>query len=158
VQEETTQKTIALTFRAARLTSEALKTAMKAYLNHRKTAKQDTHGKMSVKQLVRQGSGVSTIEINEHNIRDFQRTAAKYGIDFAVKKDKTVQPPKYIVFFKGKDKDAVAEAFKDYAYGNEKKKSRVSVREKLAFFKKLLSKHHNRERQRERAKGREDSR
>lgn len=158
MQEETTQKTIALTFRATRLTSDTLKTAMKAYLNHRKQAKQNAHGKMSVKQLVRQGSGVSTIEINEHNIKDFEKTAAKYGIDFAVKKDKTAEPPKYIVFFKGKDKDAVAEAFREYACGNEKKKNRVSVREKLAHFKKLLSKHHNRERKRERTKDREECR
>ncbi|MCI9305748.1 MAG: alcohol dehydrogenase catalytic domain-containing protein, partial [Lachnospiraceae bacterium] len=31
--------------------------------------------------------------------------AKKYNVDFAVKKDKTVAPPKYMVFFKGKDAD-----------------------------------------------------
>ena len=44
--------------------------------------------------------------------------ARKYNVDFAVKKDKTTEPPKYLVFFKGRDADAVAQAFKEFVYGN----------------------------------------
>ena len=32
--------------------------------------------------------------------RSFERTASKYGLDFALKKDVSVEPPSYLVFFK----------------------------------------------------------
>ena len=38
---------------------------------------------------------------------DFQKIAKKYGVDFAVVKDKNVNPPVYTIFFKAKDMDAV---------------------------------------------------
>ena len=60
--------------------------------------------------------------------------ARKYNVDFAVKKDKTVEPPKYMVFFKGEDADVITQAFKEFVKVNEKKHGRVSVREKLAEF------------------------
>ena len=52
MQEEVTQKTIALVFKSSRLTADVLKKAMKMYLEHRKQGKQASHGKMSVKDLV----------------------------------------------------------------------------------------------------------
>ena len=55
MQEEVTQKTIALVFKSSRLTADVLKKAMKMYLEHRKAGQQATHGKMSVKKLVGQG-------------------------------------------------------------------------------------------------------
>ena len=94
MQEEVTQKTIVLVFKSSRLTADVLKKAMKMYLGHRKAGKQATHGKMSVKKLVGQGMGASSIEVTDNNIKSFERVARKYNVDFAVKKDKTVEPPK----------------------------------------------------------------
>ena len=48
--------------------------------------------------------------MTDGNIKSFERVVRKYNIDFAVKKDKTTDPPKYVVFFKGRDADAVAQA------------------------------------------------
>ena len=62
-----------------------------------------------------------------------------------------------MVFFKGKDADAVAQAFKEFVYGNEKKKAKVSVREKLNRFKDAVSQDKNRERSREKNKDRGQS-
>ena len=101
--------------------------------------------------------GVSSIEVTDGNIKSFERVAKKYNVDFAVKKDKTCEPPKYLVFFKGKDADAVAQAFKEFVYGNEKKKGKVSVREKLKRFKDAVSQDKNRERSREKNKDRGQS-
>ena len=154
MQEEVTQKTIALVIKTAKLDANVLKSAMKMYLNHRKQKAQETHGKTSVKKLVGDGVGVSSIEITDGNIKSFERVAKKYNVDFAIKKDKTTAPPKYVVFFKGKDADAVAQAFKEFVYGNEKKKSRVSVRKKLSRLKDALSQNKNRERSREKNKDR----
>ena len=157
MQEEVTQKTIALVFKSSRLTADVLKKAMKMYLEHRKAGKQATHGKMSVKKLVGQGMGASSIEVTDNNIKSFERVARKYNVDFAVKKDKTVEPPKYMVFFKGKDADVITQAFKEFVKVNEKKRGRVSVREKLAEFMELLGKDKNRERAREHQKDRGQS-
>lgn len=111
---------------------------------------------MSVKALVGQGAGASSIEVTERNIKSFERTAAKYSVDFAVKKDKGSVPPKYIVFFKGRDEDVITQAFREYVHENEKKKGRVSVREKMADFQET-QKDKNRQRSREHRKDRGQS-
>ena len=72
-------------------------------------------GKQTVKQLVGQGHGVTNIEISDKNIKSFEGIARKYGVDFAVIKDATDIPPKHLVFFKSRDTDAVAAAFKEYS-------------------------------------------
>ena len=89
MQEEVTQKTIALVIKTAKLDANVLKAAMRMYLNHRRQKAQKTHGKTSVKKLVGEGVGVSSIEVTDGNIKSFERVARKYNVDFAVKKDKT---------------------------------------------------------------------
>ena len=157
MQEETTQKTIALVFKSSRLTADVLKKAMKLYLEHRRAGKQATHGKISVKELVGQGMGASSIEVTDNNIKSFERVAKKYNVDFAIKKDKTTEPPRYLVFFKGRDADVLTQAFKEFVKVNEKKQNRVSVKEKLAHFKEVVAKNKNRERAREHQKDRGQS-
>ena len=147
MQEEVTQKTIALVIKTAKLDANVLRSAMKMYLNH---CKQKSHGRTSVKKLVGDGAGVSSIEVTDGNIKSFERVAKKYNVDFAIKKDKTTEPPKYLVFFKGRDADVVAQAFKEFVYGNEKKKGRVSLREKLKRFKDAVSQNKNREKNKDR--------
>ncbi len=93
MQEEVTQKTIALVIKAAKLDANVLKAAMKMYLNHRKQKAQRMHGKTSVKKLIGEGVGASSIEITDGNIKSFERVAKKYNVDFAIKKDKTTEPP-----------------------------------------------------------------
>lgn len=154
MQEEVTQKTIALVIKTSKLTAGTLKAAMRMYLNHQKQKAQRAHGRTSVKKLVGEGVGVSSIEVTDGNIKSFERVAKKYNVDFAIKKDKTTEPPKYMVFFKGRDADVLSQAFKEFVYGNEKKKGRVSLREKLKHFKEAVSQDKNRERSREKNKDR----
>lgn len=153
MQEEVTQKTVALVFRTTRLTADVLRKAMKLYLERRRQEQASVHGKMSVKELVGQGAGASSIEVTERNIKSFERTAGKYGVDFAVKKDKGAEPPKYIVFFKGRDVDVITQAFREYVNANEKKKGRVSIRKKMRECREVR-KDQNRERTREKQKDR----
>lgn len=98
MQEEVTEKTIALVIKVSKLSVSVLKSAMRMYLNHRRQKAQKTHGKTSVKKLIGEGVGVSSIEVTDGNIKSFERVARKYNVDFAVKKDKTKEPPKYLVF------------------------------------------------------------
>ena len=132
MQEESSQRTVALIIRAAKLTEENLRKAILSYLRDLSNRKiPEKHGKMSVRDLVGKGQGADTMEINNGNIRDFDRVAAKYNIDYAVKKVKTKAEQKYLVFFKGRDKDVIAQAFKDFCGINEKKSRRPSVRQQL---------------------------
>jgi hypothetical protein len=92
-------------------------------------------GKQTVKQLVGQGAGVSNIEITDKNIKSFENIARKYGIDFAVNKDASEKPPKYLVFFKARDTDAVTAAFKEYsAKQMNKAKEKPSIIENLTMM------------------------
>ena len=157
MQEEVTQKTIALVIKTAKLDANVLKAAMRMYLNHRRQKAQKTHGKTSVKKLVGEGVGVSSIEVTDGNIKSFERVARKYNVDFAVKKDKTTEPPKYLVFFKGRDADVIAQAFKEFVKVNEKKQQRPSLRQKLKGLQKMIAQNKNRERSREKNKDRGQS-
>lgn len=125
------------------MTANVLKSAISKYLAYRKEkARQGPVkpcGKQSVKQLVGQDQGVTNIEITDNNIKGFERIARKYGVDFALKKDKTGEIPKYLVFFKARDADALTAAFKEYTAKTDRKKERPSVLQKLHKFKELLA-------------------
>lgn len=74
-----------------------------------------------------QNAGVSSIEITDSNIKSFERVARKYGVDFALKKDRTAQPPRYLVFFKARDADALTAAFTEFSAKTVKKTRQPSV-------------------------------
>ena len=88
MQDEVNEKTIALYIKTGKLTAQTLQKAMKAILSKgKKQLAKPPQGKQSLKQLMKQNAGVSNIEITEGNIKAFESTAKKYGIDFALKKD-----------------------------------------------------------------------
>lgn len=143
MQEEVENRTVTLVISTTRMTANVLKAAISKYLAYRKEKKTEKAragpvkpcGKQSVKQLVGQNQGVANIEITDKNIKDFERIARKYGVDFALKKDKTGEIPKYLVFFKARDGDALTQAFKEYTAKTDRKKERPSVIQKLRRFK-----------------------
>ena len=100
-----------------------------------------TKGKQSIKTLVRQGQGVSSIPLADEGLKDFQKIAKKYGVDFAVVRDREKSPPVYTVFFKAKDTDAVTRILQDYSAKQIKKPSvtKTSVLEKLKKFKEIVA-------------------
>ena len=136
MQEEVDQKTIALSMKTGKLTAQVLQAALKKYLQHRAKGKTTLHhGQQSLKQLKKHGAALSNIEITDRNIKDFERIARKYGIDFALKKDKSGEIPKYLVFFKARDADALTAAFKEYTAKTDRKKEKPSILKKLRRFK-----------------------
>lgn len=113
MQEEVTGKSVALIISSAKMTEQALDRAIRAYLNRKKQPK-IYRGKQTLKQLAGQNAGLSNIEITEKNIRSFTQTAKKYHVDFALKKDTTSEQPRYLVFFKSRDADAITAAFQEF--------------------------------------------
>ena len=142
--------------RTGKLTESVLKKAMIMYLDYQKH-RPKKHGRISVKKLLGKDQGANTMEINNANIRGFNRVAAKYNIDYAIQKDKSVEPPKYIVFFKGRDGDVVAKAFRDFCGMNEKTADRVPIRERLKKIKEEMLSRPERERTKKKTRNREES-
>ena len=151
MQEEVENRTLTLIVSGTKFTGRLFKAAISKYMAHRREKKLEKQrsrdspvtpkGKQTVKQLIGQNQGVSNIEINDPSIRDFERIARKYGVDYAVKKDRSASPPKYLIFFKARDADALTPAFSEYTQKKVKKadrSERPSVLEKLAQFKELL--------------------
>jgi hypothetical protein len=141
--EQITERAVALAARGTKLTARMLAQAMWAFLRNRqqgKTASQDktTQGKQSVRQLIGSGASLQNMEITDDNIKSFERTARKYNIDFSLKKDKSVDPPKWIVFFKSKDSKAMEAAFNDFTRRTlMPRKEKSSLLQRLAHFKEL---------------------
>ena len=152
VNEDVENRVINLAVRSTRITAGDLYKALRAYMRHihnkkqlRQAAKDSvTKGKQSVKELVGQGQGVSSMEIGDSGIRDFKRIANKYGVDFVIVKDKNEDPPKYTVFFKAKDADAITSVLKEYSDRLNKRKKeagkeRPSILNKLKKFKEIVA-------------------
>ena len=137
MQEQVNEKSVALTVKGAKITGRLLAKAMQAFL---KKAREPTHkhGKQTVKTLTKQGASLSSIEVTGNNIGSFKRVARKYNVDFALKRDDSESPPKWMVFFKAKDADALTAAFKEYSTTVLKEKTKKpSMLAKLNKFKEL---------------------
>ena len=137
MQDEVNEKTVAISIKATKLTAALLQAAMKKLLAQAKKQldKQAMpHGKQTLKQLMKQNAGVSNIEITDSNIKAFESTAKKYGVDFALKKDATETPPRYLVFFKGRDADVLTAAFKEFSAKKLTQEQKPSIRKALATF------------------------
>ena len=149
MQEEVENRTLTLVVSGTKLTGRLFKAAIAKYMAYRKEKKLQKqrsrdapvipHGKQTVKQLIGQNQGVSNIEITDPSIREFEKIARKYGVDYAIRKDASQQPPRYIVFFKARDADALTAAFKEYSAAVMKKKDRPSVLKALKKMKELVA-------------------
>ena len=113
--------------------------------------------KSFIKDLLKQGAELSNIPVTEKNIKDFDRVARKYGIDYSLKRDKSKTPPEYLVFFKARDAEVMTAAFKEYAGVTLRKKNKPSLVQTLQTYRQRAAQKH-RERTRQRQKDRGQSR
>jgi hypothetical protein len=85
-------------------------------------------GKQSMRQLSKGGS-LSNIEIMDDNIKAFDPVARKYNVSYSLQKDASSDPPRWLVFFRAKDVDAITAAFKEFSNRALKRETgRTSVR------------------------------
>lgn len=132
MQEEVENRTVNLAISTTKLTVRAILSGYRKYQAHHAKSKapkqaETAHGKQTVKELVGQGQGVSSIPLAKTKLRDFHKVAQKYGIDYAITKDKTCQPARYLVFFKAKDADALNAAFREFMAKTLGRKKAASV-------------------------------
>ena len=151
------QRTVTLIINSSKLTANILKDAIQKYLAYSKERRLEKIragpvkpcGKQTVKELVGQNQGVTNIEITDKNIKDFERFARKYGVDYALQKDRSGDKPKYLVFFKARDADALTAAFKEYTAKTDRRKERPSILEQLRKLGDLVSNRDAKERNKE---------
>ena len=138
MNEEVNQRVISLSIRAAKLTADVLARALQMLIEaERRKSHEYSHGKQSLKHLMEQNAGATSIEVDEGNIKSFDRVARKYHIDYAVKKDRSTSPPKYMVFFKGRDQDTMTMAFREFVDKNTKQHEKQPFEHVLKKFKEL---------------------
>jgi len=133
MQEEVTGKSVALIIDGAKMSEQVLEKALQKFLEAQKNKSPKMHrGKQTLKQLAGQNAGLANIEISDKNIKAFTHVAKKYHVDFALKKDTTAEQPRYLVFFKSRDADAITAAFQEFASRKMGRGEKPSIRERLA--------------------------
>lgn len=138
MQEEIENRTVNLAISTTKLTARGIiRLAAKglAYIKRKsreaalKNEKPD--GRQTIQQLIGQNQGVTNIDISQTDLKGFEKYARKYGVDYAITKDKSVFPPKYLVFFKARDADAMTAAFNAYSAEVLAKSKRPSTLNRL---------------------------
>ena len=150
MQEEISERTIALGEKGTKFTADMLLRMMRSYLefmkrtieNAAQKSKEEVipHGKMTIEELVKQNKGATAMVIDD--IKDWDEIAAKYGVDYAAvqapvldqegnKIMKDGQPlMQYNVYFKAQDTEVITEAFKQYVTYEQRKAERLAARAK----------------------------
>lgn len=135
MQEEVNRETVQLAAKVGKLTYEEIKKALGKLLKELKNQKNHStmkHGKQSLKQLSKQNAGLSSIELSDPNLRQLYREMKKCSIDFSpIKTGKG----EYLLFFKGRDADAMTFAFERYTKKLMKQEQKPSIKKLLVTFK-----------------------
>ena len=140
MQEEVENRTVNLAISTTKLTGRALLSAFRKYLQYRKSRKAEKSiGEQTIGELLSQNQGASNIEIEKTDIQGFKKILGKYGIDYAITKDPSQTPNRYLVFFKARDGDAMTAAFKEYSASLMQKQRKPSVLQQLHKLKQLAA-------------------
>lgn len=139
LHEEVNRESLQLGAKIGKLTAEEIKKALDKLLAQLTELKKNgqqlptvVHGKQSLKELSAQNTGLSSMELKDPNLRQINREMKKAGIDFSpVKTGKG----EYLLFFKGRDADAMTHAFNQYTKKLVKQAEKPSIRKVLSNFK-----------------------
>lgn len=143
MQEEVENRTLNLAISTTKLSGRALLAAFRKYMQHRRNVKakklaaenEKPVGEQTIDQLLGQNQGATNIEIEKTDIKGFKRFLDKY----AITKDPSQTPPRYLVFFKARDGDAMTAAFKEYSASLLQKQKKPSVLKQLNKLKQLVA-------------------
>lgn len=106
------EKVIDVCVKAPKITEEVLKTALRDLMS----GKKQKRGKITFGELAKRSTGkLESIEITDNNIKSFLSVARKYDVDFALKRDRSTDPPTYHVFFATNNTENFKRAFTEYA-------------------------------------------
>lgn len=150
--QEVENDVVAIVVKAAKMSTNVLSEAIAASLAAAKG--KEKHGKQSLNNIIKDGSSLQNIEVSDKNIKSFESSARKFGIDYALKKVPNESPPRYVVFFRGKDTEQVYKAFNDYAKKHTLDKSKPSVIKEISTIVQEQAQQRSQQRDRSRIKER----
>lgn len=146
MEEQVNQKTMSMAIQTGQSAGRALRSAIQMYLRHRQNIKNKTvvkndigPKKMKIKDLVGTGSGVSKLQIKDDDIKEFERTARKFGVKYSINKDKSTDPPTFYFFFQSKDTDVINKAFQDFLGKQLKREKKPTIAQTMQKFKALVA-------------------
>ena len=88
-------------------------------------------GDNTLKQLAGKDGSANSIEVTGR-IRSFERIAQKYQIRYHIEKEVGIEPPKWTVYFKASQADALTAAFKEYTRKELAREGKPSLLKQLA--------------------------
>lgn len=137
MQEELEQRTVSVTVQAAKLSGRVLKAAIAATLRKMEQERNTMKvGRNTMKRLAGRDGGMNTIEVSGR-IRSFERYARKHQVRYHIEKEVGADPPRWTVYFKANQADALTAAFKEYTKKDISRVQRPSMLAKLHKFKEL---------------------
>ena len=144
MQDEINEKVIGIIAQAGKLTADVVQQAIQKTLAELQKSGQQLnktstvrHGEQTMKQLAAQNAGLSSVELTDPKLQLLKRELKKSGVDFSpVKAGKG----KYVLFFKGRDADAITHAFNQYSQKVVKQAQKPSIRKLLSSMKDAAAK------------------
>lgn len=136
MQEDIEHRAVTLAINASKMTGRTFRNALAKLLHFLKNKHQQHKqvkpcGKQSVKKLIGQNQGVSRVDLShEDDVKQFEHVARKYGVDYAITKVKG-EKPRYLIFFKARDNDALTAALEEYTAQRMHGKDKPSLHSKL---------------------------
>ena len=128
MQEEIEQRTVSVTIQAAKLSGRVLKAAIAAALRKMEQERNTPKvGRNTMKRLAGRDGGMNTIEVSGR-IRSFERYARKHQVRYHIEKEVGVDPPRWTVYFKANQADALTAAFKEYTKKDLSRESLLGVK------------------------------
>lgn len=122
MQEDIENKSLTLIINTGKLTGRTMATAFMKLLRYSRNKIREhrdvkPQGKQSVKKLIAQNQGVEKTELaDREEAKIFDRFARQYGVDYAIRKGISEDgKPRYILFFKARDRAAIDQAMAAYA-------------------------------------------
>lgn len=126
MQDEVNERSVALCVRGARLGAESLARTMRAFLASRQRNRAgrgraspseggNREGVMSLRALRATGAQLEKATLAEGGIGSFALVARRYRVAYSLMRDRSCDPPRWIVFFRAKDSAAMEAAFEAYS-------------------------------------------
>ena len=136
MQEDIEHRAVTLAINAGKMTGRTFRNALAKLLHFLKNKHQQHKqvkpcGKKSVKKLIGQNQGVSRVDLShDDDVKQFEHVARKYGVDYAITKVKG-EKPRYLIFFKARDNDALMAALEEYTAQRMRGKDKQALHSKL---------------------------
>ena len=136
MQEDIEHRAVTLAMNVSKMTGRTFRNALVKLLHFLKNKHQQhkqvkPQGKQSVKKLIGQNQGVSRADLShDDDVKQFEHVARKYGVDYAITKVKG-EKPRYLIFFKARDNDALTAALEEYTAQRMRGKDKQALHSKL---------------------------